>query len=375
MKIAHVVALVSKGGEFGGPVAVAVAQAQELAKRGHTVELLAAWDGLATLAIPGVKVRLFRSFRLPGSPLTTVISPALMSFLRRSAFTYDVVHIHLGRDLVTAPASRMIASRGVRPVIQTHGMIMPDRRMKSRIIDALMTNYVFDHSTVLLALTPIEADGLQKVLRSTSKARIARIANGVPRIHAEELSIVEAPLIPEVLFLARLHPRKRVMAFAEAARSLILSGTRATFHIVGPDEGDLHSLLEFIRAHSMNRSLHYEGSIPAGAAPARIARASVFVLPSFGEVFPMTVLEALSVGTPVVLTDQCGIAPELVLRDAAIVTNGSVEQLEQAILQLLDDPNRAKEVSAHGYAALDAAFGIWSVADTLETHYQEHSAE
>ena len=45
------------------------------------------------------------------------------------------------------------------------------------------------------------------------------------------------------------------------------------------------------------------------AIPARMAAADVYVLPSVREPHPMSVLEAMSVGLPVVVTNDCGLAP------------------------------------------------------------------
>src|SRR6478735_802081 len=104
MRIAHVVTYVSADGAFGGPVAVAIAQAEELARRGNDVHFLAGWDGVATLQIPGVDVRLFATkHRAPG--LSGLSAPGLRRFLGRHRDSFDVVHVHLGRDLVTLPAA------------------------------------------------------------------------------------------------------------------------------------------------------------------------------------------------------------------------------------------------------------------------------
>ena len=54
----------------------------------------------------------------------------------------------------------------------------------------------------------------------------------------------------------------------------------------------------------------------------------------------MTILEALSVGTPVVCTTSTGISDQLSERGAAAITDGSPEALAQAIIGILTDPPR-----------------------------------
>ena len=365
MRIAHVVTYVSSDGAFGGPVAVAVAHAKELARRGHEVDLLAGWDGEAQLEIEGVNVLLFQARKtLPGG-FSGLTSRALQRHMRLKAKQYDVIHVHLARDLVTLPVAHLVSRRGSKFVAQTHGMVMPDLRLKARVLDALAMRTTLRKADALLALTEEEAAGLTTITADGSN--IHTITNG---IDLPSTQTRPAPSIPQVVFLARLHPRKRVMAFAEAARNLIAAGSIATFHVVGPDEGDLLALMCFVESECLNGSLMYEGAIGSGQAPERLSKAAVYVLPSFGEIVPMTVLEAISVGTPVVITNDCGLADELRFRKAAAVTDGSVEALTSAIDAILEDPALAKSLRNNARIAVSEVYSICAVVDRLETIYR-----
>ena len=76
VRILHVVPLVSSDGGYGGPVSVARAQCEELARRGHRVILAAGWDGEAKMHIPGVTTRLHRAYQtVPGEGFAGLTSP------------------------------------------------------------------------------------------------------------------------------------------------------------------------------------------------------------------------------------------------------------------------------------------------------------
>ncbi|TFD17284.1 glycosyltransferase [Cryobacterium sp. TMT1-21] len=365
MRIAHVITYVSSDGAFGGPVAVAVAQVTELARRGHEVDLLAGWDGAAKLEIEGVNVLLFRARKtLPGG-FSRLTAPAMLQHMWANGGRYDATHVHLARDLVTLPVACLATRRAYRLVTQTHGMVMPDGRLKTRAFDALAMRATLRKADALLALTDEEKAGLTTITADGS--RIHRITNG---IDFSESSGRPRTTVPQIVFLARLHPRKRVLAFAEAARDLVARGTNATFHVVGPDEGDLDALLGFIESEGLKDSLKYEGAIPSGRASERLAKAAVYVLPSFGEIVPMTVLEAMTVGTPVVMTHDCGVADELRFRNAAAVTNGSPEELMSAIAAILDSSALAESMRQNAYIALREVFSIKAVVDHLEALYK-----
>ncbi|WP_147359905.1 glycosyltransferase [Clavibacter lycopersici] len=368
LRIAHVLPYVSADGAFGGPVAVAVEQCRELARQGHRVVLVAGWDGEVDLAVDSVDVRLFRTHALPGLGFSGLVSPAMVAGLRRHVREFDVVHIHLGRHLLALAAAEACRRAGVPYVLQTHGMVTDDSRAKSRILDAVAVRRVLAGARAVLALTDAEEEALDVVSRGD--ARVVRIRNGVAPVSVTRHR--EPDAVPEVLFLARLHPRKRVLAFAEMAALLHERGVRARFAVVGPDEGDLPALTAFIAAHP-GLPLVHEGSIAPGASTERLAAADVYVLPSVREVFPMTVLEAMAVGTPVVLTEDCGIAEELRAAGAALVTDGSARALATAVERLLTSPTIRDEIRRGMRSSLAGAFGIAAVADELTARYRSAS--
>ncbi|CAQ01695.1 glycosyltransferase [Clavibacter sepedonicus] len=368
LRIAHVLPFVSEDGAFGGPVAVAVEQCRELARQGHGVVLVVGWDGEVDLGVDGVDVRLFRAHAIPGLGFSGLVSPAMIAGLRRHVREFDVVHIHLGRHLLALAAAEVCRRAGVPYVLQTHGMVTADARPKSRILDAVAVRRVLAGARAVLALTDAEEEALGVVSRSG--AHVVRIRNGVAPVSVERHRDPDA--VPEVLFLARLHPRKRVLAFAEMAALLHERGLRARFTVIGPDEGDLPALTDFIAARP-GLPLVHEGSIAPGASSERLAAADVYVLPSVREVFPMTVLESLAVGTPVVLTDDCGISTELRDAGAALVTAGAPSDLSDAVEAILGASTLRRSLSEGMRRSLDHDFGIAAVVSTLLPAYADRS--
>lgn len=364
MRIGHVLTYISSDGAFGGPVAVAAGQTRELARRGHEVHLIAGWDGQIEYEIPDVDVHLLRTQHLPLGRFGGLIAPGLNSKIR--SLNLDVLHIHLARDLITAPSAfRTSDTTGL--VVQTHGMVMPDLRFKSRIFDSIFMRPILARANTAIALTEVERTGLGVV--SNGVAATALLPNGV-RVEDMLSPLRSTEDRPQVLFMARLHPRKRVMAFCEMAQILISRGIEATFHIVGPDEGDLPQVVEFIRTHGLADRVVYEGPVTQLEAAGRLRAASVYVLPSVREVFPMTVLEALSVGTAVVLNSDCGIAASLEESSSAVVTAEDPQSLADGVASLLFDEDFYRDTVERGMSAVHRQFDIRSVVNSLEVVYR-----
>ncbi|MCZ0990571.1 glycosyltransferase [Streptomyces diastatochromogenes] len=96
----------------------------------------------------------------------------------------------------------------------------------------------------------------------------------------------------------------------------------ARFTLYGPDDGSLPAVRRLI-ADGLTDVVHYGGALDPADAREAYRTAAVHVLASVNEPFGMTVIEAMAAGTPVVLTDTCGIADELARRGAAVVTDGT----------------------------------------------------
>ncbi len=366
MRIFHTVALVSEDGSFGGPTTVAVNLLSELGKRDHSVMLIALWKGQRSppRCVGGVEARLFTAQTfVPWFGALGLFNLRLARFIFSAAKSADIFHIHAGRDLVTLFTLLTCALRRVPYVVQTHGMIMPSNRMSVRIFD-LALRPLLRRARTRFFLTDVEDSGLKALLGAVP---LTRLPNGIPLPAPSGERLLAFPA--RVLFLARLHPRKRVESFVAAAALLHSRGLNAEFVVHGPDEGSLDSLLTTIRNHGLDEVVRYEGALSNIDSLRTLATAHVYVLPSVDEPFPMTLLEALSVGTPSVCTNSCGIAAILDEHQAAVVTDGSAEKLAAAIDMILSDPASWSSWSKRAEAGARDLFSISTVVDQLIKTY------
>jgi glycosyltransferase involved in cell wall biosynthesis len=362
------VTLVSPDGAFGGPIRVALNQSAELRRRGHDVHLAAGWRGQGSppSTLDGTPAKLFRAFRLiRPMGFSGMVSPRLALWLLMNIEDYDVVHVHAGRDLIST-ASLALAWVRRRPyVTQTHGMVQPDPRLRARVMDTAAVRRLLRAARTRYVLTEHEEDGLQQVLGSPMTCE--RLPNGVPQ-QSDHPDVVTGA--SEVLFCARLHARKRPVAFVEMASELMRRGIDASFAIVGPDDGELASVRESIANAGLQEAVGYEGALDYQAVLTRMRQADVYVLPSVDEPFPMSLLEALALGLPSVCTDTCDIAVALRDHGAAIVTDGSVTALADAVQAILTDDGLRSELSRNARKVVSELFSMDAVANRLERTYQ-----
>ncbi|MBI5230791.1 MAG: glycosyltransferase [Coriobacteriales bacterium] len=371
MRVLHIVTLVDDRNSYGGPLTVAINQCQELRRRGHDAVIAAGWrgEGDVPTEIEGVPAHLFPVTPiLPRTRFAGLYSFGLARWLRNNSQSIDIAHVHFARDLVPLSAARTLYQARIPYVTQTHGMVVPDARLAARLLDRFAAAPVLRRAACRFVLTPAEQQALLAVCGPQSQTE--HLPNGI-RIR-ETTQLKPVPPVLDVLFMARLHPRKRVMEFAQAAEQVGAGRTDVAFSIVGPDDGDLPQLRDFIasRPH-LDKALIYEGSLTHESALHRLARADIYVLPSVDEPFPMSILEALGAGVPAICTDSCGIAEPLSRSKAVAVTSGQPGALAKTLENLISDTAQRTALRIAGLEAIHSEYSIEAVVDQLEQHYRK----
>lgn len=370
MRILSIVTLISPHGEYGGPMRVALNQARELIALGHEVVLAGAmrgFDGRPPDDLEGVPVALYPARTLlPGVGFAGLSAPGLYRALPRLTHGIDVMHVHLARDLVTLPAADWARRHRVPYVVQTHGMIDESSNPLARPLDAAVTRRVLRGAGRVFYLTERERDGLISV--AGPDLALQELANGVPMPLVPDVS---RDTSPEVLYLARLARRKRPAEFVRMAERVADEFPSASFRLIGPDEGEGAAVERLI--HGARADVLWEGPIAPEAVITRMARSSIYVLPAIDEPYPMSVLEAMSLGLPVVITASCGLASLVEHSGSGIVVDHSVEQLAAAVERLLREPATARRMGAAGAALTRESLAMSAVAKRLAKAYSEQS--
>ncbi|WP_298582737.1 glycosyltransferase [uncultured Kocuria sp.] len=374
MKILQVVTYISPDGAYGGPVRVAINQAKALTELGHDVLVAAAsggFKGPLPTEFDGFPVRLFPARKvIPNSGFAGLTSPGLLHWLSRAMRGADVVHVHLARDLVTLPSALLTLLANKPLVVQTHGMIDRTDNPLAVPLDWFLTRRVLGTARTVLYLTERERQDLRDVAGQHLVLR--HLPNGVD-LSADDVAerAVDTGTVAEVLYLARLHSRKRPKAFVEAAKVLLNSGISASFKLVGPDEGEASEVQHTIEESGFSDHITYEGFLGPGETQARLKECDIYVLPSVDEPFPMSVIEAMAAGKPVVITDTCGLSEQIVAADAGFVVDGSGSALAESIRELVNNGPLRSKMGAAARGLVERQFDLRRIGADLDTLYRD----
>ncbi|MCX5404506.1 glycosyltransferase [Streptomyces sp. NBC_00335] len=367
MRVLHAVTLHSPTHAFGGPVRVALNLAKGLRARGHEANLLALGEGFPDpwpTSVEGVPAKLFPARRLLPLGFSGMTSPALLASAGRLVRGADLVHVHLARDLVTLPVALAALRAGKPLVLQTHGMVDPSGKLLAKVLDALAVRRLLRGADALLHLTPHEREGLDAVVGAPLPNTV-RLVNGTPA--QDERPTLSGP--PRILYSARLQARKRPVDFVDAAPAVLAAHPDAQFVVAGPDEGELAAVRARITALGLSSRFTVPGALTGTEVLTELRRAHVYVLPSVDEPFPMSVLEALSVGVPSVVTHSNGLARDIARAGAGAAVEPGPAGVAEAILSLLDPAGNATASKAARELA-SSAFSMDAVLDTLLPVYE-----
>lgn len=174
------------------------------------------------------------------------------------------------------------------------------------------------------------------------------------------------PLDPPVfLLIARLLGDKGVREYVAAAHRVRHCYPQAIFRLVGDldDNPDSVSRAE-LEAWVASGDVEYLGYLD-DVRPA-IAAASVYVLPSYREGTPRTVLEAMAMGRPVITTDAPGCRETVVEGDNGyLVPVKSVDALAEAMRRFLEDPGLIETMGRRGRRLAESKYDVQRVNATM----------
>ena len=210
----------------------------------------------------------------------------------------------------------------------------------------------------------------EEVLRQVLPAgRVMLIDNGVPVDGYPELEGDHDP--PRVLYVGLLTPRKGLLDLLEASRLLRERGVPHEMWLLGgtPDEGPAAEAE--VRA-ALDGSEKLLGTRAPEQMPAEFAAADLFCLPSWWEAMPLSVLEAMAAGLPVVATDVGDVGRAIADGVTGyVVPVRNPEKLADALEPLLVDREQRRRMGAAGRARVVQMFSGEVTAASVSALYRE----
>jgi poly(glycerol-phosphate) alpha-glucosyltransferase len=320
-------------------------------------------------------------------PLRVFNSPVLGGFryspeLARSvrSLNPDLVHTHglwTYLSLVTCRFAR--ASASSRPyVVSPHGMLDPwalrNSGVKKQLAALAFERRHLTNAACLHAVSQGEAEAFRAYGLTNP---ICVISNGVDLVDLG----VPAPASPwdtsrvgnrkVLLYLGRLHPKKGLPLLLRAWEKTPAAQEEWMLALAGWDQGGHVAELEkMVRDLNLSDSVEFPGPLFGATRGAAYRNADAFVLPSFSEGQPLTVLEAWAHALPVIMTRACNL-PDGFAAGAAIQIEPTVESVAAGLEEFVQmDPEALQRMGKAGRDLVERNYTWPRIASQMDEVYR-----
>lgn len=291
---------------------------------------------------------------------------------RRRAF--DVVHqmnpVFTGLSLALVGARPPLVLGTFVPRWQAGADGGPERppaigwrvRLKQRVLQ-LLARVQQSQAAALLIASPAALSRIAAPVEH--RPRVFEVPHGIdlqgfqPRL--------APPPTPSILFLANVIRRKGIFTLLDAFDLVARALPDAELVIAGAG-GDASTVASMVAARPDLR-IRLLGRVDRAEVPRLMRAHSVYCLPSYGEPFATTILEAMACGVPIVATRAGGV-PHLV-DDAGgrLVPPRDPVTLSEALIEVLRDVGLQEAMGRHNRARVEREFEVERSVDRLEHAY------
>jgi glycosyltransferase involved in cell wall biosynthesis len=363
VRILHVIPSISSA--RGGTSRAIIDMVHALLDRGIDVEIATTNDdGDDLLDVPLGKYTIYDRIPTYFFPRFSPPLPALREFAFSGSFTtwlfqniakYDSIHVHALFSYTSTVAMTIARLRGVPYLITPHGLLcewsLQQSTQKKQAYLKLIERANLDRAQAIHLTCQQEQDDVLAlnfksptfVLPLALTEIPAQIPNAANLLRQKLNCAADEPII---LFLSRLHYKKGLDYLIPALGKLL--DQRFTFVIAGNGtpayEAEIQALLV---ASGIDDRTQMVGYVEGEQKDLLIQGADLFALTSHSENFGISVLEALVVGTPVLVTPGVGLATVVRDNDLGYVTDLDIEAITQTLDRYLAAPDRAKAMGEH----------------------------
>lgn len=359
MKILFVVPSYKPAYIYGGPIVVIAMLAEWLVRLGHEVTVYTTTaNGKTELAVPagvptdvaGVSVTYFQ--RRTGDH--THIAPSLWRQLNATVKEFEVVHIHSWWSPLVLGAAWICRRQGARYVLSPHGMfsdyiLETNNSGKKRWLHRLIGKRLLEKS-LLHVSTEMEWRESRKIIADWQ----GRIIPNPVQLSGQNYIHEKTPVFT-IGFLSRLDPKKGLDVLIEA-----LGQVKFPFRLLVAGSGEpdyTESLKKLAADRGIADSVEWVGWKSGEDKFAFLAELDLFALTSHSENFAIVVIESLSVGTPVLVSENVGLCTYVARNDYGWVTTMQPQDIARQLTKAVADKQKRHVVRTQAPALISHEYG------------------
>jgi glycosyltransferase involved in cell wall biosynthesis len=344
---------------------------QALARDGH--ELLILSQGVHDDTLDEGPVTL-RTFARPQQSIPFLLSPSLLTYLRTNPDRLDLIVLNgmFNPDLIRL--ARVARKAALPYVVASHGpyhpMLMRRHTVRKQVYLRVLERHLLNHATAVQLLADQHRVYLE---RMGVESPTITIPNGLS-ISAQHLPLImtrEASETNEVVigYLGRIDAwHKGLDLLIEGFAAALKQVPGIKLEIQGPDWGDKANLQERVTQLGLHDSISFRAPL-VGPPIEGIATWDVLIAPSRWDGAPLTVLEAMYAGRPVICSSEAGMAEHVRAAGSGLVVKPTATGIADGIVTFVGNRARWQTMAESGRAYALAHFNWETIAKNAATQY------
>jgi len=356
----------------GGAVSAARSMCAALAARGHDITLYA--TGPRREDQSGAYFTRIFPMEFPPMAVSAGFARAL-----KDMRDVDLVHVHMLYRFPQAAAAAFCRRNAIPYCVQPHGALEPvlfhkrERRGFKRLYERLVENRNLNSAAGLIYTAKGEADAV-RFLNLRPAAFVIPLGLDLAQFDCGATGFRDRHGLAGmelVVWMGRLVPVKGLDILITAFAALARQRPHARLVLVGPDPEGYGTALRdlMVRLALPAERVIFTGLLQGHEKHAALGEADVFVLPSHTENFALAAVEAMAMGTPVIVSNGVKIAPDIQAAQAGLVVEPVAEAVRDAISRMLDDKERRLQMGIYARAFAEG-FDWPAVIGKLEEAYR-----
>lgn len=368
--IAHPSALLTDHAPHGDGL-VAHGFIRALAQRGHELHVAAAEVALCQPVPDGVHIHVLGRGAGPEAVRRLEFMRRMRRlFLRlRQRVAFDVIHqlnpVDAGLSLALADVAIPLVLGPYVPAWPAPGRPAPAQRIAAWANRGARAAQERRASALLLS-TPAAASKLGR--RPGRDVLVRELPHGIDPLPYSGSPPGGGDDGRTVTFLANLEARKGIFVLLDAFADVATQCPDARLVIAGGGSAAGETRARVAGASHSSR-IDLVGPLRRDQVPELLGQATVYCLPSFGEPFGMSALEAMASGRPLVVSDAGGLRHLVAPAGGVRVPVGDAAALARAIVELLRAPQRRRDMGAFNRARVREVYAWDRVVTQLEEVY------
>lgn len=272
---------------------------------------------------------------------------------KKNIDNYDVIHIHVASRRSTFRKGkyvRIAKNKGKKVILHIHGA---EYKIFYNECNENQKKYVKETLALCDKIIVLSEEWKDyfKDLVDESKIRVIYNSIVLPEDFNKDLNT------KKILFLGRIGQRKGIYDLIDVMEKLVLDYSDIKLYVGG--DGETEKLKQIIYEKNLENNIIYVGWTSGEKKEKLLKECSFFVLPSYNEGMPMSVLEGMAYKNVVIATNVGGI-PKVIKNEenGFIIEPGDKENLYNYLKILLENHDKCGELSQNARNCIENKFNI-----------------